>query len=306
MRVAFAGTPDFAARILRGLIHSPHDVGLVVSQPDARRGRGRRTTPTPVASLATENNLPLLQPARIGEAARDISTFDALVVAAYGQILRSDTLHAAEHGSWNVHASLLPKYRGAAPVERAVMAGETETGVTIIEMDEGLDTGKIALKRKTSLPPDATGGDLLYKMADLGAEAIVEVLGSIEDGGLSLEDQDDTESTYAPKISGPERELDWTRGRVEVRDLVRALSPHIGARAHHVEVDGPIKVWSVRVLEETGPTLAPGEIAVESGRMLVGCGDGAVSLERLQLPGRRAVSAAEFLRGNDLGGGFRL
>ena len=306
MRVAFAGTPDFAATVLKALTSSPHEVGVVISQPDARRGRGRKTTPTPVAQLANEHDLPLTQPDRIGEAAAEIATQDALVVAAYGQILRPDTLYAAKHGAWNVHGSLLPKYRGAAPVERAIMAGETRTGVTIIEMNEGLDTGRIALQRHTTLDPETTGGDLRHELATTGGEAMIEVLGFLEDRKLSLEDQDDSKATYAAKISSAERVVDWTRDGAGIHDAVRALSPHIGARTYHEGVEGPIKLWSVRTLEQPDVALLPGRIAAEDGIILVGCGDGMLSLERFQLPGGRAVTAAEFLRGNQLKGRFTL
>src|SRR4028118_193716 len=159
MKVAFAGTPDFAATVLRGLISSAHEVKLVISQPDSRKGRGRKTTPTPVGELARSAGLVLRQPERISQAAAEISTLDALVVAAYGQILRPDTLYAAREGAWNVHASLLPRYRGAAPVERAIMDGERETGVTIMRMDEGLDTGEIAIQRAVEIPAGMNGGE---------------------------------------------------------------------------------------------------------------------------------------------------
>ena len=195
MRIAFAGTPDFAATILRGLISSDHEVGLVISQPNPRRGRGRKESPTPVAELARSLGLPLRQPARISEVSKEISNHDALIVAAYGQILRPDTLYAAREGAWNVHASLLPKYRGAAPVERAIMNGERESGVTIMRMDEGLDTGPIALQHTVEIPPDMTGGDLAELLARLGSKAMVEVLGLIESGTVILTEQDSLRAT---------------------------------------------------------------------------------------------------------------
>ncbi|MDQ4001676.1 MAG: methionyl-tRNA formyltransferase, partial [Actinomycetota bacterium] len=189
MRLAFAGTPAFAATILRGLTNSDHEVGLVISQPDRQRGRGRKLLTTPVARLAREEDLALRQPERIGEVASEISAHDALVVAAYGQILRPDTLYAAPLGAWNVHASLLPRYRGAAPIERAIMAGETETGVSIMRMDEGLDTGPVALQRRTPILPDTTGGELTQTLADLGTKAIVEIMSSLEKNSLTLSEQ---------------------------------------------------------------------------------------------------------------------
>src|ERR687894_1516230 len=204
MKLAFAGTPAFAATILRGLIDSEHEVGLVISQPNRRRGRGRKLSTTPVAELALSAGLPLRQPARIGEVADEISTQDALVVAAYGQILRPDTLYAASLGVWNVHASLLPRYRGAAPIERAVMAGETETGVSIMRMDEGLDTGPVALQRRTPVLPDTTGGELTQNLADLGVQAIVEVMSSLEKNSLTLSEQNNLYASYAAKLEDEE------------------------------------------------------------------------------------------------------
>jgi methionyl-tRNA formyltransferase len=306
VKLAFAGTPDFAATILRGLLSSSHEVGLVVSQPDPRRGRGRKTTPTPVAELARAADLPLLQPARISEVARDISAHDALVVAAYGQILRPDTLYAATQGAWNVHASLLPRYRGAAPVERAIINGERETGVSIIRMDEGLDTGPIALQRTAEIPPEMTGGELAQLLALLGAEAVVEVLSYVEAGTVTLTEQESTRTTYAPKLSGEDLVISWDRRAEEVRDLVRALAPHIGARTRHPDVEGPIKVWRARVFEGGGPGLQTRRIYTGNGRILVGCGEGVLEVLELQMPGAKRLSTRDFLRGNTLYGAFTV
>ena len=257
MKIAFAGTPDFAATILRGLISSPHEVGLVISQPDPRKGRGRRTKRTPVAELARSHDLPLRQPASISEISDELSDYDALVVAAYGQILRPDTLYAACEGAWNVHASLLPKYRGAAPVERAIMTGETETGVTIIRMDEGLDTGPIALQRPVAIPPEMNAGELTDLLAHTGAKAIVEGLDLLRTNTLTLIEQDSLNATYASKISDQDRIIRWGKGVGEVHDLIRALSPHMGARTFHPDVEGPVKIWRSAVLDRA---------AVSSGR----------------------------------------
>src|SRR5215213_9130341 len=226
MKLAFAGTPAFAATILRGLMTSGHEVGLVISQPNRRRGRRRRLSRAPVTELAVSADLPLRQPARIGEVADEISTHDALVVAAYGQILRPDTLYAAPLGAWNVHASLLPRYRGAAPVERAIMHGETQTGVSIIRMDEGLDTGPIALQVPTLIPPEMTGGELTQTLANLGAKAVVEVMHNLEKNSLTLRGQDGLRATYAAKLEDEERVVRWGEEVEKVHDLVRALTPH--------------------------------------------------------------------------------
>jgi methionyl-tRNA formyltransferase len=304
LKVAFAGTPEFAATVLRGLADSIHDVGLVVSQPDARRGRGRKQKPTPVAELARTLELPLRQPARISEVSDEISACDALGVAAYGQILRPDTLYAASEGAWNVHASLLPKYRGAAPVERAIMDGERETGVTIIRMDEGLDAGPMALQRPTEIPPDMTGGELTDLLAHMGAEAIVEVLSQIQTGEVNLTEQDSLNATYASKLSDEDLVIRWDAEAREAKDLVRALSPHIGARTFHPEVEGPIKIWFSRVPEGVEDSLDPGFIRAKNGRLLVGCGVGVLEVLELQMPGAKRLAARDYLRGNVLEGAF--
>ncbi len=304
MRVAFAGTPQFAATILRGLLDSDHEVGLVISQPDARRGRGRKTAPTPVAELAAAEELTLRQPGRIGELVAEISRYDALVVAAYGQILRADALYAARHGAYNVHASLLPAYRGAAPVERAIMSGEKKTGVSIMRMDEGLDTGPVILRREFPIPSDMNAGELAGALALIGSEALVEALRRVEDGVAEFSEQDDTEATYAAKISAEDRIIRWDRPAEEVRDQVRALSPHIGARAAHRDFDGPVKVLRAKVFKGGGPQLAIGEINSEHGRILVGCGTGLLEIEVLQAPGGKPLRAEEFLKGNSFEGTF--
>jgi methionyl-tRNA formyltransferase len=304
LKIAFAGTPDFAATVLRGLISSSHEVGLVVSQPDARKGRGRRAQPTPVAQLARSLDLPLRQPARMSEVAGEISSNDALVVAAYGQILRPDTLYAASEGAWNVHASLLPKYRGAAPIERSIMAGEPESGVTIIRMDEGLDTGPMALQRPLPIPPDMTGGELSELLAGLGAEAVVEVLNQIEAGTVNLIEQDSLHATYAPKLLDEDLEIRWDRSVEDVANLVRALAPHVGARAFNSGVEGPVKIWRAEVFDGEVPTLKAGAIRTENGRILVGCGVGVLEVLELQMPGGKRLAARDFLRGNTLEGAF--
>jgi len=303
MKLAFAGTPDFAATILRGLLASGHEVGLVISQPNRRRGRGRKLSATPVAELTQENGLPLRQPARIGEVAEEISDYDALVVAAYGQILRSDTLYAARQGAWNVHASLLPAYRGAAPIERAIMAGEVEAGVSIMRMDEGLDTGPVALQYPTPIPADMTGGELTQVLAKLGAKAIVEAMSKLEEKSLTLRQQDNLNATYAPKLEDEEKMIKWDERVEKVHNLVRALTPHIGARTFYSEISGPVKVLRSRILRDDFLRAEPGVILPAKGRILVACGEGILEIMKLQAPGGRPLEAGDFLRGRRLEGG---
>src|ERR687889_2137065 len=304
LRIAFAGTPEFAATILRNLISSDHRVGLVISQPDPRSGRGRKTTPTPVAALARAASLPLLQPARISEVASEISAHDALVVAAYGQLLRPDTLYAARQGAWNVHASLLPRYRGAAPVERAIMNGERQTGVTIMRMDEGLDTGPVALQYHAPIPSEMTGSELTHILAELGAKAVVEVLEKLEKKALTLSEQDSFDATYAAKLEDGEKVIRWGERAKKVYDLIRALSPHIGARTFHPEVSGPVRVLRSRIFSESTYDSEPGTILPAKERVLVVCGEGVLEVMELQIPGGRALSAGGLLRGGRLSGTF--
>jgi methionyl-tRNA formyltransferase len=304
LKIAFAGTPDFAATVLRGLISCPHRVGLVISQPDARKGRGRRTKRTPVAELAHSYDLLLRQPASISEISDELSDYDALVVAAYGQILRPETLYAASEGAWNVHASLLPKYRGAAPVERAIMTGETETGVTIIRMDEGLDTGPMALQHPVAIPPEMDAGELTDRLARTGAKAIVEGLDRLQTNTLILVDQDNRHATYASKISNEDRIIRWGTEVSEVHDLIRALAPHIGARTFHPDVEGPVKIWRSRILDRATVSSEAGYIDSGSGRIAVHCGKGSLEVLELQVPGGRRLPARDFLLGNSLEGPF--
>ncbi len=304
MKLAFAGTPVFAATILAGLLDSDHEVGLVISQPDRPRGRGRKLLRTPVSELALASNLPLLQPDRIGQAAQEIAALDALVVAAYGQILRPDTLYAAPLGAWNVHASLLPRYRGAAPVERAIMNGETQSGVSIMRMDEGLDTGPIALQIPTPIPPEMTGGELTETLAYLGAEALVEAMHKLEKDSLTLSQQDNLNATYAAKLEDEERVIRWGEGVEKIHDLVRALTPHIGARTFHPEIAGAVKVLRSKVFRKNLREGEPGMILPAKERILVTCGEGILEIMEIQMPGGKALSASDSLRGRPLSGAF--
>jgi methionyl-tRNA formyltransferase len=304
LKIAFAGTPHFAATVLRGLISSPHKVGLVISQPDSRKGRGRRTKRTPVAELAYSHDLLLRQPENIAEISAELSNYEALVVAAYGQILRPETLYAASEGAWNVHASLLPKYRGAAPVERAIMNGESETGVTIIRMDEGLDTGPMALQNPVAIPPEMDAGELTDLLAHTGAKAIVEGLDLLQTDTLTLVHQDSRHATYASKISDQDRIIKWGREVGEVHDLIRALAPHIGARTFHPDVEGPVKIWRSRILDRAAVSSEAGYIDAENGRIAVYCGKGCLEVLELQVPGGRRLPARDFLLGNSLEGAF--
>jgi methionyl-tRNA formyltransferase len=257
-----------------------------------------------VASLARDAGLPLAQPNKISEVAPEISAHDVLVVAAYGQILRPDTLYAARHGSLNVHASLLPKYRGAAPIERAIMQGETETGVSLMRMDEGLDTGPVALQSATDIPQTMTGGELTSLLATHGSNLLIEGLSLLDAGRLTFEPQDNVLATYASKLVVEDLWIRWERGAREVHDQVRALAPDVGARTSQPDAPGPIKILGSNVPAKKSHDLLPGEIFAANGQVIVGTGDGDIEVTRLQFPGSRPLQAPDFLLGRGISGSF--
>jgi methionyl-tRNA formyltransferase len=293
VRVAYAGSPEAAVPPLRALAASSHEVVRVVTQPDKPRGRSGTASGTPVAQAAEELGIPVLRPRTINdpEVVEDIAGAgaEALVVVAFGQILRELVL-----SRWpcvNVHFSLLPAYRGAAPVERAVMDGVPETGVTTMFMEAGLDTGPILLVERTAVGDDEEGGALLARLADLGAPLLVRTVDALEAGTLEPRVQPEEGVSFAPKIGPEDRALDLRHPAAQLARRVRALAPHIGATA---VIDGrPFKVWGARTVSEPVP---PG-LSVEQGRLLAGTGAGTLEITRLQPPGKGRMDAADFLRG---------
>jgi len=293
VRVAFAGSPAAAVPPLRALVGSRHEVPVVVTQPDKARGRSRRPSPTPVGATAEELGIPVLRPATINDpevieaiAAHGV---EALVVVAFGQILREGVL-----SRWpcvNVHFSLLPAYRGAAPVERAIMDGVEETGVTIMFMEAGLDTGPMIASASTPIAPQEDAGALVERLSRMGGPLLVGALDDLEAGGLAPTPQPDGGVSLAPKITADDRMLDLTRPAAQLARRVRALSPHVGAVAR---IDGePFKVWATRAL----PGDAARGLSVIDGRLVAGTGEGSLELVELQPPGRGRMDAASFLRG---------
>jgi methionyl-tRNA formyltransferase len=293
VRVAFAGSPEAAVEPLRALAASRHEVPLVVTQPDRARGRSRRASPTPVALAAEDLGIDVVRPATIN-APEVIERIEqtgaqALAVVAFGQILRDGIL-----SRWpciNVHFSLLPAYRGAAPVERAIMDGVEETGVTIMQMDAGLDTGPMLATESVRVGPDEDGGALIARLSGLGGPLLVSVLDGLDEGRLSATPQPAEGVSLAPKITAEDRLLDLSLPAVALERRVRALSPHIGATCR---IGGePFKVWSVRALAEA----APAGLTVQDGRLVAGCGEGSLEVRELQPPGRGRMDAGAFLRG---------
>ena len=298
LRLAFAGTPEFA-RVALAALHRQghHDLVAVYTQPDRPAGRGRHLTPGPVKALALEAGIEVRQPVTLrdeGEqAALRALRLDWLVVVAYGLILPQPVLDAPRGGCLNVHASLLPRWRGAAPIERAIQAGDRETGISIMRVELALDSGPVFDQACCRIAPEDTAGSLRDRLAQLGAERLLAVLDGLADGRLDATPQDHASATYARKIDKAEARLDWARPADELHRQVRAFNPRPGASAALGEIE--IKIWET--LPVTSPaTTTPGRIVAASAQGIdVATGAGLLRLLRLQAPGRRTVSAAEFL-----------
>jgi methionyl-tRNA formyltransferase len=305
MRVVFFGSPDFALPSLEAVARE-HQVVAVVSQPDRPAGRGNRLHPPPVKELALRLGLPVEQPLKVrdGVLAKLLSGFrpDVFVVVAYGRILPPDLLAVPKLGAWNVHASLLPKYRGAAPIQWAVIRGESKTGVCVMRMEEGLDTGPVAASQEEPIRDDDTAGTLAERLASLGSRLLVETLPRIADGSVMLQAQNHGDATLAPLMKKEDGYLDLGLPADEVSAQARGVDPWPGATVLHV--DEPMKVFCVRVIEGQG---TPGEVQglVPQG-LAVACGGGAVAFAELQLPGRKRLPAAAVLAGHPIAVGERL
>ncbi len=293
MRIGFMGTPDFSVPVLDALAAAGQDIAAVYSQPPRPAGRGKKDRPTPVAARATAMGIEVRTPLNF-RATEDRDAFtalnlDAAVVVAYGLILPQAVLDAPLHGCFNLHASLLPRWRGAAPIQRAIMAGDAETGVCVMRMEAGLDTGPVALTARTPITPADTAATLHDRLAALGAPLMVDALTALAAGSLTLTPQP-AEGVYAPKIDKAEARIDWTRPPVEIDRQVRGLSPFPGA--WFMLGDERIKALSSMLAPGHG---APG-VALNDG-LTIACGDGAVRLTLLQRAGKGQVDAAAFLNG---------
>ena len=298
MSSAFLGTSDFAAAVLRRLADSPHRPSLVVTPPDSRRGRGRRTAPPPAADAARELGIEVLQVTDVNasEAAEAVRAADSdlAVVCAFGQLIKDPLL--AELPMLNVHPSLLPRWRGAAPIERAIMARDSETGVSVMRVTAGLDSGPVALQERSAIEPGDDYGTLSARLAELGGELIVRALELESAGDLRYADQDESRATYAEKVEPAERRLDPAFAAQDLAAAVRALTPHIGA---YVELAGGNRLGvSSAAAEADGPE--PGELQARNGELRLGCAAGALRLEVVQPPGGRPMPADAYLRGHQV------
>ncbi|MCO4758598.1 MAG: methionyl-tRNA formyltransferase [Oceanospirillaceae bacterium] len=297
LRIVFAGTPDFAASSLQALLNSEHEVIAVYTQPDRPAGRGRKLTPGPVKKLALEHDIAVYQPLSLkGEAEQaELAALDAdiMVVVAYGLLLPKAVLDTPRLGCINVHGSLLPRWRGAAPIHRAVLAGDKLTGITIMQMDVGLDTGDMLYKVETPINTGDTSGDLHDQLAEQGAEALVTTLGLIRDGKTEPEKQDDSLANYAHKLEKQEGEIDWSRPATEIERQIRGLSPWPVA---YCSLEGKtMRIWGAQASDATS-TEAPGAVAEVTKKTLrIACGEGSLLLTNIQLPGGKPLDTAAVL-----------
>ncbi len=307
MRIAFLGTPQIAADCLEAIVHAGHEIACVYSQPPKPRGRGQALQASPVQALAERLGLSVRTPGSM-RAPDEIAAFkalnlDAAVVVAYGQILPGAVLDAPRRGSFNLHASLLPRWRGAAPIQRAIMAGDAVTGVQVMRMTEGLDEGPVLLTTPLRIDADETAGSLFARAAIAGANLLVEVLPAIAEG-LAVETAQSAEGvTYAKKINPAEARIDWTRSAVDIDRQIRGLSPFPGAWFEAASDKGPVRIKALLSRVEDGAG-KPG--ALLDNDLLIACGAGAVRLLKAQREGKGAQGAADFVRGFPLPAGTQV
>ncbi|MFB2670994.1 methionyl-tRNA formyltransferase [Shewanella xiamenensis] len=297
LNIIFAGTPDFAARHLQALINSHHNVIAVYTQPDRPAGRGKKLTASPVKELALAHNIPVYQPGSLRKepAQQQLAALNAdiMVVVAYGLILPKVVLDTPRLGCINVHGSILPRWRGAAPIQRALWAGDKETGVTIMQMDVGLDTGDMLLKTYLPIEDDDTSASLYEKLAQQGPDALLQALEGLANGTLAAEKQDEALANYAEKLSKEEAMLDWTKSATQLWQEVRAFNPWPVSYFEHQ--GNTIKVWQTQV-STTSSNAAPGTIISASKKGIeVATGDGVLTLLSMQLPGKKPLSVADIL-----------
>jgi methionyl-tRNA formyltransferase len=298
VKIIFAGTPHFAASALEALLANNHEVVAVLTQPDRPAGRGMQLVPSPVKQLAVQHGIAVIQPLTLKstEVQQQLAALqaDVMVVAAYGLILPLPVLQMPRYGCLNIHASLLPRWRGAAPIQRAILAGDIETGITIMQMDEGLDTGAMLFKKPCMIGAHDTAQTLHDKLAILGAQAIIELLSKLDQGSLVGLAQDASKATYAAKLVKSEAELDWTQSAAQLERAVRAYNP---VPVAYSSLHGTtIKVWQAKESEE-GHGEPGAVLAVNKYGIQVACGQGALCLEVLQRPNGKSLPASQFVQG---------
>lgn len=310
MKVIFMGTPDFSVGTLEALIDAGHEVVLVVTQPDKPKGRGHGMQFTPVKEVALKHNIPVFQPKRVRnpECIEELRKYDAdvMIVVAFGQILPKEILEMTKYGCINVHASLLPKYRGAAPIQWAIIEGEEVSGVTTMQMDEGLDTGDMIHKTEIVLDKNETGESLHDKLAEAGAKLCVETLKAVEEGTATFEKQGETPTAYARMLDKKLGEIDWNKSAVSIERLVRGLNSWPSA---YTNWDGKVmKIWEAEVTECDGNEGAESGtvVSVEKDSINVLTGEGILKIKALQIPGKKRMDTGAFLRGYSVAQGTKL
>ncbi|MBP3421294.1 MAG: methionyl-tRNA formyltransferase [Lachnospiraceae bacterium] len=307
MKVVYMGTPDFAVGPLEAIIKAGHEVVAVVTQPDKPKGRGKEMAMSPVKTCALQYNIPVLTPVKIkeAEAVDELKQYpaDIFVVAAFGQILSEEILNMPKFGCINIHASLLPKYRGAAPIQWSIIDGEEETGITIMQMDKGLDTGDILFQKKVAITAEETGESLFDKLALTGAEFVVEALERIEKGDVHPIKQEDEKSSYAKMLSKSVGKIDWTQSAVVIERLIRGLNSW--PSAYTTYKGKQLKIWSATV--EPHEAGEPGTVAkVSKDAVYIRTGEGALALKEIQLEGKKRMTTKEFLLGRSFEEGEKL
>ena len=306
MKIIFMGTPDFAAASLEALIDSRHEIQAVVTQPDKPKGRKGELTPSPVKVVAEEKGIKVYQPLKVRdeEFVETLRAYnpDVIVVVAFGQIIPLSILKMPKFGCVNIHGSLLPKYRGAAPIQWAVLDGEKETGITTILMDEGIDTGDILLKKTIKIDTDETSGSLFDKLMALGAETILETLDELENGSLTPIKQGESPTAYAKILTKAMGLIDFTKPAKELDCFVRGMDPW--PSAYTLLAGKTLKLWKVRAVEGGGK--AGSVIDIDKESFTIACGEGAIEVLEVQLEGKKRMSAGDFLKGSTLNIGQEL
>jgi methionyl-tRNA formyltransferase len=295
MNIIFMGTPDFAIPSIKAILKSRHKISAIVTAPDKERGRGKKVTFTPVKEFALQHDIPILQPLKLKDETfiNDLKKFNAdlFVVVAF-RILPPEVYNIPEYGSFNLHASLLPKFRGAAPIQWAIIKGEKETGVTTFKIEEKVDTGNLYLQEKINIDEEDNFGTLHDKLSQLGADLVVKTIDIIKEGNYKLKQQDGSKASPAPKITKETGLINWNSDAEDIQNLIRGLSPH--PAAYFFYNNKMIKVYRSAVVHEN---LQPGSIHQQGDNLIVGCGTNSIKILELQLEGKKRMGTPEFLRG---------
>jgi len=311
LNIIFAGTPDFAATTLKDLVASNHKVIAVYTQPDRPSGRGRKLTPSPVKALAIDNDIEVFQPVNLKNA-EDQETIqklnaDIMIVVAYGVILPEVVLNTPKHGCLNIHASILPKWRGAAPIQRAILAGDKESGVTIMQMDKGLDTGDMLTISRCMIEADDTASSLHDKLAKFGSQSLLQTLSDIENNKLIATAQDDNFATYAHKLNKQEGKIDWSDSAINIINKIQAFNSW--PVAHCLYRDQPLRLWQAKIPDQSfinkhvSNNTQPGTVVYEDKTgIFVSTGNSIIQIVELQLPGKKRIKVKDFINSNSLNG----